>query len=147
MCATPYISAVLCFAVARFETAVETAVASRYIRLCYISAKLCLHPIVFPLRSLRGRCRLRQMRCNSNCGVSRLIIAVGRALLVFLEAILHSTNTFFAVSRPGAADETTANGTDKSVPYKGAVQKLSNALTLRETRTVSSVASIPGHQR
>ena len=42
--ATPYISAVLCFAVARFEGAVETAVASRYIRLCYISAKFRLHP-------------------------------------------------------------------------------------------------------
>ena len=31
-------------AVARFEGAVETAVASRYIRLCYISAKFRLHP-------------------------------------------------------------------------------------------------------
>ena len=34
------------------------------------------------------------------------IIKIGRSLIVFSEAILHSTNTFFAVSRPGAADET-----------------------------------------
>ena len=33
------------------------------------------HPIVFPLRSLRGRCRLRQMRCY-------YIRAVGATLLL-----------------------------------------------------------------
>ena len=31
-------------------------------------------------------------------------------MLVFLEAILHSTNTFFAVSRPETIDETITKG-------------------------------------
>ena len=41
-----------------------------------------------------------------------------RQAKTFLEAHSHCTNTYIAVSRPGAADETTANGTDKSVTYK-----------------------------
>ena len=34
------------------------------------------------------------------------IIKIGRSLIVFSEAILHSTNTFFAVSRPVVIDQT-----------------------------------------
>ena len=49
-------------------------------RLCYISAKFAPHPIVFPLRSLRGRCRLRQMRCN-------YIRAVGATLLQYVSVL------------------------------------------------------------
>ena len=37
---------------------------------------------------------------------------------LFLEAFLHCTDTFIAVSRPETADETGICGTDKSVPYK-----------------------------
>ena len=58
MAASRNASAALNFPVARFEGAEETVVASRYIRLCYISAKFRLHSSVFPLRSLRGRCHL-----------------------------------------------------------------------------------------
>ena len=59
------------------EVTDKTVKLSRYARLCYISAKFSLHPIVFPLRSLRGRCRLRQMRCN-------YIRAVGATLLTYV---------------------------------------------------------------
>ena len=62
------------------EGADKTVFASRYIRLCYISAKFSPHPIVFPLRSLRGRCRLRQMRCN-------YIRAVGATLLQYVSVL------------------------------------------------------------
>ena len=36
----------------------------------------------------------------------------------FQRRVSTDTDTVFASARPGAADETTANGTDKSVPYK-----------------------------
>ena len=90
------------------EVTDKTVKLSRYARLCYISAKFSLHPIVFPLRSLRGRCRLRQMRCNYIC-------AVGATF--FSEAHSHCADAFIAVARPVGADKTGICGTDKSVPY------------------------------
>ena len=66
------------------EVTDETGKLPPYARLCYICAKFRLHPIVFPLRSLRGRCRLRQMRCN-------YIRAVGATLLTYVS--VSSVNT------------------------------------------------------
>ncbi len=62
---------------ARFETADKTVRASRY-----MSALLnfAAHPIVFPLRSVRGRCRLRQMRCY-------YIRAVGATLFQYVSVL------------------------------------------------------------
>ena len=67
------------------------------------------HPIVFPLRSLRGRCRLRQMRC-------KYIRAVGATF--FQRRINAGADTFIAVARPVGSGKTVAGGTDKSVPYE-----------------------------
>ena len=74
----PYVSTVLSFAVARFGTMEETVGASRN-----VSALLnfATYPIVFPLRSLRGRCRLRQMRCY-------YIRAAGATLLLCVSVLL-----------------------------------------------------------
>ena len=60
------------------EVAEETVVASRN-----VSALLNFvpYPIVFPLRSLRGRCRLRQMRCY-------YIRAAGATLLSYVSVLL-----------------------------------------------------------
>ena len=88
MTATHYISATLSFAVARFETAVETVTASPYISaLLYFAAQ----PIVFPLRSLRGRCRLRQMRC-------KYIRAVGATLLTYVSVSSVTTGRADAIN-------------------------------------------------
>ena len=59
------------------EGAEETMTASRN-----ASAVLSFlpHPIVFPLRSLRGRCRLRQMRCN-------YIRAIGATVLQYVSVL------------------------------------------------------------
>ena len=106
-------------------------------RSCYISAKLCLHPIVFPLRSLRGRCRLRQMRCY-------YIRAVGATF--FQRRINAGADTFFASARPEGADKTITRGTDKSVPYK-VRSKTQQRTCVTRSDTVSSIVSTPGHQR
>ena len=73
---------------ARFETADKTVRASRY-----MSALLnfAAHPIVFPLRSLRGRCRLRQMRCN-------YIRAVGATLLTYVSVLPVPTGRATAIT-------------------------------------------------
>ena len=92
-------------------------VASRRMRLCYISAKFRLHPIVFPLRSLRGRCRLRQMRCN-------YIRAVGATLFQYVSVL------------PAPKSIAVGNGA-----------KLSNALPGCVAATVFTNVSIPGNQR
>ena len=63
--------------VARFEGAEETVCASRNASALLNFAP---HPIVFPLRSLRGRCRLRQMRCKYIC-------AVGATLLTYVSVL------------------------------------------------------------
>ena len=42
--------------VARFEGAEETVVASRHMRLCYISAKFALHSIDSPVKGSRQLC-------------------------------------------------------------------------------------------
>ena len=76
---------------------------------------------VFPLRSLRGRCRLRQMRCN-------YIRAVGATLLCSEE--LTAVNPS-AAKLPAPLDRG-ANGCGK---------KLSIALALREALTVLSAVS------
>ena len=67
-------------------------------------------------------------------------------MIVFLEAILHSTNTFFAVFRPGAADETTTRGTDKSVPYKVRSKTQQRIAGMRNS-TVFTNVSIPGDRK
>ena len=79
--------------------------------------------IVFPLR---GRCRLRQMRCYYLCGVSRHI---------FSEAHLYCADTVFAVSRPVGAEETATSGTEKSVPYRCAAKNSAlHCCSSRQTR-------------
>jgi len=42
--------------------------------------------------------------------------------------IYADSDTVFAVSRPVGTDKSTTNGTDKSVPYKGAVQNSASHL-------------------
>ena len=68
-----------------------------------------------PLRSLRGRCHL-----GDGWGVIKSF-AVRQTHFFrggFSEAHLHCADTFFAVARPGIADQTMTRGTDESVPYE-----------------------------
>ena len=85
--ATQPSSALLSFAVARFGTACKTVAASPNISALLNFAP---HPIVFPLRSLRGRCRLRQMRC-------KYIRAAGATF--FSEAHSQCANTVVSAAR------------------------------------------------
>jgi hypothetical protein len=55
---------------------------------------------------------------NAEAAAALLREALLDAEALFLEAFLHCTDTFIAVSRPETADETGICGTDKSVPYK-----------------------------
>ena len=64
--------------VARFGTMGETVGASRNVSALLNFAP---YPIGFPLRSLRGRCRLRQMRCY-------YIRAAGATLLSYVSVLL-----------------------------------------------------------
>ena len=59
---------------------------------------------VFPLRSLRGRCRLRQMRCYYICGANRHIMKNGRPT---------AAHTILFQYR-----QTHHDGTGKPVPYE-----------------------------
>ena len=104
----PYISAVLSFAVSGVEGADKTVFASHFFRgaLAQLRIHLSLvarfegaeetviaaqpgstvsnfapYPTVFPLRSSRGRCRLRQMRCY-------YIRAAGATLLSYVSVLL-----------------------------------------------------------
>ena len=72
------------------EVTDKTVKLSRYARSCYISAKFAPHHIVFPLRSLRGRCRLRQMRC-------KYIRAVGATLFPYVSVLPVSTGRDTAI--------------------------------------------------
>ena len=65
---------------------------------------------------------------------------------VFQRRVSTDTDTVFASARPGAADETTANGTDKSVPYKFVLQNA--AAHLRYAKRYGFLRNRePGHQR
>ena len=64
----------------------------------------------------------------------------------FQRRVSTDTDTVFASARPGAADETTANGTDKSVPYKVRSKTQQRIAGMRNS-TVFTNVSIPGDRK